>query len=206
MTQDQFSALLVSVNTLNWASVLVTVSATTLFATLGGFFGAYLAEKGKNRAIKEDIREITKNVEIVRVEFTGAIEALKGGYALRAAVQSKMLETHQQAFARWWELTSLAGKRGAGPEIKKHELWWEHNCLYLTPAARDAFTAAVHAAYHHESLIQSNKLPKEIRANFDKVVVLGNIILKEAQIPEIPTLTVDSLIKAKSGSADSDNQ
>src|SRR5882724_11855131 len=48
-----------------------------IISICGGWFGAYLKQKGKNLATKEDVEEITTKVESVKTEFGAKLESFK---------------------------------------------------------------------------------------------------------------------------------
>ena len=55
----------------------LTVLTSSILGAVGGFFLAYLNEKGKNFATKEDIKEITDKVEGVKAYYARQVELYK---------------------------------------------------------------------------------------------------------------------------------
>ncbi len=75
------------------------------------FLPAYFIEKGKNLATKEDIGEITKKVEEVRVEFTDKTETLKSELQILSSTKLNLISEERQAlldfhdkFFYWFEM------------------------------------------------------------------------------------------------------
>src|ERR1051326_8937126 len=83
-----------------WLLILLTVAVFGLAA----FCGAYLAEKAKNSATREDIAAITEKVESVRHTYSERIESLKGSIQLRSAALAERLRAHQNACTLWVKL------------------------------------------------------------------------------------------------------
>ena len=78
-------------------------------AFLGKYLPSYLSEKGKNLATKEDIAEITREVERVKSEsrerLEGILEHLRYRNQLRLAALDRRLQAHQEAYALLGKLT-----------------------------------------------------------------------------------------------------
>ena len=65
----------------------------------------------------------------------------------RLAALDKRLEVHQQAFTLWRELMwSTNEERKLSEEIRKCQLFWKENCLYLDPKSRSSCLSAVNLA------------------------------------------------------------
>ena len=118
----------------------------------------YLSRKGANLATKEDIAEITHEVEQVKSAHTERLEEIKQQNRLllehaqyknqlRLAALDRRLEVHQQAYALWQKLMDvLYDKERIGEVIRECQDWWVRNNLYLEEGARQAFCIAYHSA------------------------------------------------------------
>src|SRR5581483_12277242 len=79
------------------------------------FFPAYMSEKGKNLATKEDVADITQKVEEVKSFYASQLqdlqhkndlllEQLRSRQQLRMAALEKRLQAHQDAYMLWNKL------------------------------------------------------------------------------------------------------
>lgn len=118
-------------------------SAVTGGAITG--LAAYLAEKGKNRATKEDIGEITRAVEETRKDFNRQLEDLKAHHQLRLVAAEKRIQAHQQAYAHWLELQkSIVFDDESWTTLREEgRTWYANNCMFLTSNSRRVFATAI---------------------------------------------------------------
>jgi hypothetical protein len=172
------------------------IGAGILAFIVKSFIPAYLSEKGKNLATKEDIAEITNKVESVRSEYakqlhelahqnTLLIEQFRGRSQLRLAAADKRLEAHQRAFALWRKLIANVHGEEQWKVVNECQRWWEENCIYLSPDARQAFSDAYWAAHMHPGLLQDRSNAKAVTENWDKLMKAGNRILEGAELPAL---------------------
>lgn len=69
---------------------------------------SYLAEKGKNTATKEDIEQITRNIENIKSEFVNTTEVLKWQLSKRANLHKLQAEKEFEVYTILWDvLTKL---------------------------------------------------------------------------------------------------
>jgi hypothetical protein len=184
-----------------WFAWIVVVTV----AALGSFFGSYLWRKAHNLATKEDIAELTEQVERVRSQHAERLENLahenrkalentSREHQLRLAALDRRLDTHQQAFTLCEKLISAMHTDKVGGVVSECQSWWQNNCLYLDAQARDAFFHAYHAAHIHESLLRglsSGQSPETIKENWAKIVTAGNVIAQGVALPPIKELVID---------------
>lgn len=66
-------------NDINWFQILLTtiIQSPVIAWLTKSFFSSYFQEKAKNLATKQDIGEITKEVEQVKIEFTKEVELVR---------------------------------------------------------------------------------------------------------------------------------
>ena len=126
------------------------------------FFPAYAAEKGKNLATKEDIAAITDEIERIRSLYANELkqlehrhdlllEDLRSKQQLRMAAVEKRLEAHQHAYMLWRKLRTNLHSDNINSIVMECQEWWQCNCLYLAPAAREAFRLAYSFAADHRT-------------------------------------------------------
>jgi hypothetical protein len=103
---------------------------------------AYASEKGKNLATREDVAEITRQVEAVKADYAKQLLALEHAqkvvleqanqrHQLSLAAIDRRLQAHQEAFAKSNELAHLAHDRSPDATDKVNSLlqWYRENCL-----------------------------------------------------------------------------
>lgn len=163
--------------------VEAVIAGVVVFFLIKFFLPGYLSEKGKNLATKEDIVEITNQVERVRNQYAVLIEELKAKNQLRLAAIDRRLQAHQEAFTMWRALLEAIHTPEIGKRVIECNDWWVRNCLYLEPLAREAFANAYHAASNHASLLNSRSETKLIKESWVAIVGAGSTILQAVQLP-----------------------
>lgn len=161
-----------------------------LSALIGGLItgaGAYWAEKGKNRATKEDIGQITQAVEAVKSEFSEKLEDLKAHHQLRMVAAERRLQAHQEAYTHWRKLVSALHTRKIeilNPQITAANQWFQENCLFLGVRSRKAMHDTLHAAWLQPSIERKQNLDiSELIGNSLKIDHLGEVLLEEINLP-----------------------
>ena len=157
------------------------------------FLPAYLGEKGKNLATREDISEITHEVERVRAQYASLLEELKTRNSLRVAALEKRLQAHQEAFTHWRDLMSKTYTEEAGSSVVACQSWWEQNCLYLEPEVREAFLDAYSAAAMHNQLVRSRPDYKVVQENWQRITKFPDIVFKAFQLPPMSSSEAKSV-------------
>lgn len=159
------------------------VAGVCVFLLLKSFLPAYLAEKGKNLATREDIADITEKIEKVKSEYASILEELKAHHQLRLAALDRRLAAHQEAFVLWRELLKTVHTAEVGKTVLKCQDWWEKNCLYLSERVRESFSAAYSAAHSHHAYVQSRTDAKLVQENWALITKAGNDIIAAVQLP-----------------------
>jgi hypothetical protein len=163
------------------------------------FLPAYVAEKGKNLATKEDIAAITDQVEQVRTVYAKQLqeathqnslllEEIRERSQLKLVAGEKRLHAHQQAFTLWRALIATGGSADASDVCDRCLRWWEEHCLYLSPDARQALADAAWAAKLHPSLRQARPGQEGIQdlmTNWGTVTKAGDAILAGVDLPPL---------------------
>ncbi|SIS16515.1 hypothetical protein SAMN05878276_2753 [Aquipseudomonas alcaligenes] len=169
------------------------VAGVVVFLLIKYFLPGYLSEKGKNLATREDIAKITQEVESVKNQYAILLEELKAKHQLRLAAIDKRLEAHQQAFTLWRGLLAEVHGPNIGRQVMTCQSWWEANCLYLEPVAREAFSAAYSSANLHASLLQNRNDVESVKSNWRIIISAGATILEAAQLPGLTTTEMKQL-------------
>ncbi len=160
----------------------------------------YARKKGENLATKQDIAEITDEIEKVRSVYAERLEDIsqqnrvlveqaKRKHQLSIAALDRRLEAHQQAYARWRKLRSVLHKDEVGSVVIECQDWWVENCLYLDAEARQAFLEAYHAAFAYREHAAGNRESPEgseiVKENFMAVLNAGDMIVKGVELPSL---------------------
>jgi len=150
--------------------------------------GAYLSEKGKNLATREDVEHITRLVESAKAPYTELLEELRARHQLRLAAVDRRLQAHQEAFVLWRDLVRVVHKEGVGKAVVDCELWWERNCLYLEPEVRESFVRAYSAANIHRSLLGDRSDAEGVQANWREVMQFPDVLFRATRLPTLSEL------------------
>lgn len=75
-----------------------------LLGIASGYFIAYGKEKGKNRALKEDIESLEDQKQQVQIKYTREIEELKKDNALNIELRKHKYEEKKNQFAKFFTL------------------------------------------------------------------------------------------------------
>ena len=160
------------------------------------FLPAYFSEKGKNLATREDIAKITDEIESVKTDYAAKLkllehqnslllEELRGRHQLRMAAIEKRLEVHQHAFTLWRRLLSTVHSEEVNAVVTECQYWWDRNCLYLNPQAREAFNGAFFAAHMHKGLLQDRSNRKAVQENWAVIMRAGELIVSGVELPTL---------------------
>jgi hypothetical protein len=175
------------------AYALAIAALSFLGGLAGGFLRGYTTEKGKNRASKEDLGDLTKIVENIRdtnqrglAELT---ESLRAHHSMRSAALEKRLEVHQDAYRMAFMMfRNLYGSdeehRGTGNDIRE---WWMRNALYLDEGPRAAFDKAWMAYLRHPAMTRADARSDAdaVVKNFEEIRALPPALERAVALPPI---------------------
>ncbi len=181
-----------------WPPLQLLLTGLVLFivSRLRGAVTSYANEKGRNLATKEDIAGITDKIEGVKADYAQqhqelvhqhqlTVEAMKAHTQLSLAAVESRLAAHQQAFALWRKLLRNIHEESAHDVVKECEAWWNDNCLYLSPEARQGFLEAFWGVYDHAALLKDRSNPTAATENFDRIMRVGEKITGGVALPPI---------------------
>jgi hypothetical protein len=104
-------------------AILLGMTLSALY--LRHFLATYLAEKGKNLATREDVAEVTHQVEAVRMQYQTDLERIRADLSRRAEVNKSVYDAEFEAYRQIWDLLIPAHRevallrpmidRGLGP-------------------------------------------------------------------------------------------
>jgi len=162
-----------------------SVAGGVVAALVIRFWGSYVQEKGKNLATKQDIADITREIEEAKQPFFELQEQIKGFHQLRFAAIDRRLQAHQEAFTLWRKLLATAHTKDAGRTAMECQTWWERHCLYLEPTVRQAFVAAYNAAGEHRLYLEDRSNPDVVRENWRTITQFPAILFAAVQLPTL---------------------
>jgi hypothetical protein len=203
---------------LELAVVLQVLTLVGLLALLGRGLRSYVDEKGKNLATRQDIKRITRLVEEVKDEYaqqrqaqehTNQLVLAQGEqrHQLSLAAIDKRLAVHQEAFARAHRLQPMAHRtvdvgetslvQASVDAFNEMTGWWLNNCLYLEPAASEAFIRAVNAASSHKGILKVPGAGPKADENWDRILAAPKIIAAAVKLPGVGAAYEEVLAQAK---------
>jgi hypothetical protein len=157
-----------------------------LFAILGRkYLESYLTEKGKNLATKEDIKDITHQVEAIKNQYAQLLEEQKARNQLRLAAIDRRLQAHQEAYSLWRKLIAYVHSDENSGVVMECQTWWSQNCLYLGAQARAAFRDGYEAAYNHPALVKDHSNASLVKENWKILIRAGPKIVEAAELPSL---------------------
>lgn len=180
MTIEEIKSLLIIVGSFSTGLI---VSLFIFYLMFRYYLSSYLAQKGQNLATKEDIEEITRKIEDVKLTFALPLEEFKSRNQLKLVALERRLQVHQEAFTLWREVYGALHTEEIGKVILRCQDWWEKKCLYLEPEVRNSFVAAYGAANTQRMLVQSLQNYETINANMKVVTDFPNILFKAMELP-----------------------
>jgi len=117
---------------------------------------------------------------------------------LRLAAIDKRLAAHQEAYSLWRKLLfNAANQETIGDIVMECQTWWENNCLYLEPNAREAFYNAVISAGSHLDYLHARDT-ESIKRNLERIKNAGKAIEAAVYLPTIGDLEEKVLEKQQS--------
>ena len=178
-------------------SVGVLVAAGVGYLLVKHFASGYLGQKGKNLADKEDIARLTHEVEQVKRQHAEVLEAVRFRNQLRLAGVDRRLQAHQEAFALLWALVDQMHAPDVREQVQACVKWWQQNCLYLEPSAREAFVDTYSMVSAHDSLMRASLSKTEaeveqlgetmaaIHRNWERIMDSINVVLEAVALPPL---------------------
>ena len=165
---------------------------------------AYVAEKSKNRATKQDIKKLTLTVQTVELEFKRQLEDIKAHHQLRMVAAEKRIQAHQEAYEFGVKLQkSITLSDNEWDDLyEAAEHWHIKNYLFLGENSRKDFIFLIHKISKYRSAIkrmENNSLnlkpleeweiqPENLFQILDQEIMpLFQTITSEAQLPPLNT-------------------
>ncbi|USD27656.1 hypothetical protein J8Z24_11915 [Pseudoalteromonas sp. SCSIO 43201] len=163
------------------------IAGLVVFLLVKYFLPGYLSQKGKNLATKEDISEITKEIEEVKSTYSQIMETFKAQHQLRLAAVEKRLQAHQEAFCLWRKINGALGTEHLPGIIRECDEWWGNNSLYLEAEPRRAFLEAWVSAKDLK-WYQENSEASLVSKCYQQINYAGEAITKAVELPRLNEL------------------
>jgi hypothetical protein len=117
------------------------------------------------------------------------ISSLDRQNQLRLAAIDRRLATHQEAYTLWRRLiANVHDQETIGAVVPECEDWWNKNCLFLDPEAREAFRRAYLAANDHPQLVKDRSAGERVKANWADIERAGFAIVSGVALPTLGEL------------------
>jgi hypothetical protein len=111
---------------------------------------------------------------------------LERKHQLRMAAAERRLEAHQQAFALWRKLIyTVHDENEIHSVVGECQQWWNNNCLYLSPDAREKFRFAYVCAASHKDYVKDRSDSKLVTDNWANITDAGEAIVKGVELPTL---------------------
>ncbi len=106
-------------------------------------------------------------------------------HQLRLAALDRRLQAHQEAFSLWRRIMNDMGDAmKLDKTVRDCQEWWNNNCLYLTPDARQAFSRAYISASYYHTLGRAQD-PTILSRETEVIRAAGNKIVQGVELPTI---------------------
>ena len=106
MTPDQLKGYVDAALKQRDTFTILCAIAVPIFSLLAAYFGAYLKEKAKNSATKEDIAEMTAKIEDSKSVYTERLEQLKAELLARSQFSKLRYEREMKIYEDIWPQVS----------------------------------------------------------------------------------------------------
>ncbi|TAA41737.1 hypothetical protein [Corallincola spongiicola] len=163
------------------------VAGIVVFLLIKHFLPGYLSQKGKNLATKEDISDITKEIDQVKSTYDQILETFKAQHQLRLAAVERRLQAHQEAFCLWRKINGALGTEHLPEIIRECDVWWGNNSLYLEAEPRQAFLEAWVSA-RDLAWYQENSEANLVTKCHQQIHYAGEAITKAVELPKLNEL------------------
>jgi hypothetical protein len=137
------------------------ISAEPLVGLLGVVIGVLMSEYSHKQSAREDRRN-----------------------QLRLAALDRRLQAHQDAYSLWRRILKDLDTAKIGDTVMECQEWWNNNCLYLTPDARQAFVQAYLTA-SSRAVVMGSRDVNLISREFEIIKRAGELIAQGVELPII---------------------
>jgi hypothetical protein len=171
------------------------------------FLCSYLVAKSQNLAKKEDIGEITKAIEDVKMANKLILAQGEWKNQLRLAAVERRLNVHQEAYLLLVKLSRVFHFASTDYEnlLRDCSDWWNQHNLFLTLKSREAFDKALEeanalldlrlAGTFEEGSQEAINRKREMMEKIRVISQLREIIVNEVELPSV-ALDRDSSINS----------
>lgn len=142
--------------------VLGRISVEPVVGLFGVITGALISEFSHHQSAREERR-----------------------HQLRLAALDRRLQAHQEAFSLWRRIMNdMSDPMKLSQTVMDCQEWWNNNCLYLDPDARQSFSQAYLSASTYPTLLRSRET-KLLSHEMEVIREAGNKIVQGVELPTI---------------------
>ncbi|MGO4398466.1 hypothetical protein [Achromobacter sp. PAB15] len=147
--------------------------------------GELLAERGYAAELELEKVRARQPIDLQNARHKAELDIKN---QLRTAAIERRLVAHQQAFALWRRLYSSQSTDQASSVVLECQQWWNENCLFLEPEARDKFSLAYLTVAGHKSMLEATEREKtlEYLQKYTRTMdAAGEALLNAVSLPKI---------------------
>lgn len=108
---------------------------------------------------------------------------------LAIAALDRRLETHQKAYAIWYEIwSSVHNEEQLHDVLGRAYEFWKNSCLYLDPVSRQAFRDCIQFAASHKELLEGPRTEdakKMVKESWDIIMAPGKLLVEGVELPSL---------------------
>jgi hypothetical protein len=154
-----------------------------LFGVAAFFFARHLPALSADAVASLGGVVVGALITVAAQHWSGELERK---HQLRMAAAERRLEAHQQAFALWRKLiVSVHNESEIHAVVAECQEWWNNNCLYLSPDAREKFRFTYVCAASHKDYVKDRSNPKLVTENWANITDAGQALVKGVQLPTL---------------------
>ncbi|WP_277757411.1 hypothetical protein [Achromobacter denitrificans] len=173
------------------AGFVISVLSLLIGSVIRPVYEGYWKRRGEMMAERIYAAELEADRSRARqpVDQENAVHkaALDAKNQLRTAAIELRLQAHQEAFSHWRQLFRVYNSVDVTPTVIAAQEWWEKNCLYLEPDAREALSEAWALAslapYRMRGGPIDNETAAQFKEDFRRFHAAGDRILQAVALP-----------------------
>jgi hypothetical protein len=176
-----------SVTSIDPWQFFTAITSIAFISLISGYFGAYIKQKGQDKAILEGLAEINGKIESIKLDHSKKLEDYTHKNRFQLVALEKRLAAYQQSYAYW---VALSNKISYGPQeisqiVLECQTWFQNNCLYLDKEVGEAFWAALMAASSHHGLTVGQAPVADAAENRQTFYNFKTVLAKNFDLPAI---------------------
>jgi hypothetical protein len=127
---------------MDWPTLILTIVGTALISGLAAFFGAYLGEKAKNRALIEDLDKVVRATEEIKSAISGDLWVAQERWKLKRDNYTALVLALTKLRAVTVELMSISDMEADAWKVASHKLTALHEEVALAMKMAELWLSA----------------------------------------------------------------